>query len=111
MHLKRNELIIPVQKKRIEWLVFILYIIILSYVMFHHEMWADELHSWNIAKASGSFFDLIRNTRFEGYPPVWYIILWTVSKFSHNLVYVQTVHLLYAGSTTTIFLSFNINHV
>ncbi|HEY2726502.1 MAG TPA: hypothetical protein VGI61_04980, partial [Parafilimonas sp.] len=67
--------------KKIEWIVFILYIIIVSYAMFHHELWADELHSWNIAKGSNSFFDLIRNTRYEGHPPVWYVILWIVSKF------------------------------
>jgi hypothetical protein len=78
------------------WVVFIVYIIVASYTMFHHEMWADELHSWNIAKASNSLFDLIQNRRYEGHPPLWYIILWSISKFTHNLVYVQAVHLLIA---------------
>src|ERR1700689_24933 len=64
--------------------------------MFHHELWGDELQAWNIAKGSCSFFDVIHNTRYEGHPPVWYIILWIISKFTHNLIYVQVVHLLIA---------------
>ena len=56
------------------------------------EMWGDEIHSWNIAKGSAGYLDLIHNTRYEGHPPVWYTILWTISKFTHNLAYVQMVH-------------------
>jgi len=57
--------------------------------MAHHEFWADELHSWNIAKASTSFSDLIANIQYEGHPPVWYIILWFISKFTHNITCIQ----------------------
>ena len=64
--------------------------------MFHHELWGDEIHSWNIAKASGSFFELISNTRYEGHPPVWYIILWTISKFTHDPFAIQVIHLVIA---------------
>jgi hypothetical protein len=78
------------------WVVFGLYIIIASYTMYHHELWGDEFHSWNIAKGSSSFFDLIYNRRYEGHPPVWYTVLWIISKFTHNLVYVQIVHLILA---------------
>lgn len=74
------------------WGTLILYVAILGYSIMHHELWGDELHSWNIAKASRSFSDLISNTRYEGHPPVWYTILWLISKFTHNLVYVQLVH-------------------
>src|ERR1044072_5823227 len=94
-------------KKRIEWLVFVVYVIVVSFTMFHHEMWADELHSWNISKASSSFFDLIRNTRYEGHPPVWYVILWIIAKFSHGLMYVQIVHLLIAFAAIYLLLFFS----
>jgi hypothetical protein len=78
------------------WGVFVLYIIVAWYVMQHHELWGDEIHSWNIAKASGSFFDLVSNTRYEGHPPLWYIILWSVSKFSHDTASIQVAHLIIA---------------
>src|SRR4249919_4086013 len=64
------------------WSVFIFYIIVSCLAIFHHELWGDELHSWNIAKASNSFFDLISNTRYEGYPPFWYSVLWVISKLT-----------------------------
>jgi hypothetical protein len=82
--------------KPLLWAVFGLYIIIASYTMYHHELWGDEFHSWNIARGSSSFFDLIYNRRYEGHPPVWYTVLWIISKFTHNLVYVQIVQLVFA---------------
>ena len=78
------------------WSVFIAYIIVSALTIFHHELWGDELHSWNIAKASNSFSDLISNTRYEGHPPCWYIILWIVSKFTHDVMMIQWVQLIIA---------------
>jgi hypothetical protein len=98
----RNSLVSPIL-----WGIFILYIVICGYTITHHELWGDELHSWNIAKASKSFFDLISNTRYEGHPPLWYTILWVVSKFTHNLVYVQLVHGIIAGLVVFIILFFS----
>jgi hypothetical protein len=71
------------------WSVFIIYIIVSGLTIFHHELWEDELHSWNIARASDSFFDLISNTRYEGHPPSWYSILWIISKFTHDVSMIQ----------------------
>lgn len=73
------------------WAAFIIYIVVSALAIFHHELWGDELHSWNIAKASNSFFDLISNTRYEGHPPLWYTILWIVSKFTHDVSIMQWV--------------------
>src|SRR5258705_3915967 len=98
----RNSLVSPIL-----WGIFILYIVICGYTITHHELWGDELHSWNIAKASKSFFDLISNTRYEGHPPLWYTILWVVSKFTHNLVYIQLVHGIIAGLIVFIILFFS----
>lgn len=84
-------------KSPILWSAFLLYLIVAALALFNHEMWADELHSWNIAKGSSGFFDIFRNSRYEGHPPLWYIILWSVAQFTHNLVYVQAVHLLIAA--------------
>ncbi|HTB53557.1 MAG TPA: hypothetical protein VK718_12375 [Ferruginibacter sp.] len=78
------------------WAILVLYILIASYTMLNHELWGDEFHSWNIAKASNSFFDLIHNSRYEGHPPVWYTILWIISKFTHSLQCMQVVHLTIA---------------
>src|ERR1700752_2887831 len=78
--------------------IFFLYMVVAGFAMAHHELWGDEIHSWNIAKSSGSLPDLIRNSRYEGHPPVWYLVLWGISKFTHDLVYVQAVQWIIASS-------------
>ena len=76
--------------------IFILYCITAGYTISHHELWGDELHSWNIAKASNSLFELISNTKYEGHPPLWYFILWTITLFTHDPTAMQVVHLFIA---------------
>ena len=89
------------------WSAFIIYIVISGFTIFHHELWADELHAWNIAKGSHRFLDLLNNTRYEGHPPIWYAILWAISKFTHNLDAVQAVHLSLAVLTVFLLLFYS----
>lgn len=86
------------------WFVFGLYLIVLCFTMYHHELWGDELHSWNIAKGSSNFFDLLRNIQYEGHPPVWYTVLWSISKCTHNPVYMQLAQLSVALLTVFVLL-------
>ena len=76
------------------WAAFIIYIIVSGFTIFHHELWGDELHSWNIAKASNGFSNLISNTRYEGHPPFWYSILWIISKLTHDVSMIQWAQLI-----------------
>jgi len=73
------------------WAIFLAYILVSGYTMTHHELWGDEVHSWNIAKGSDTYPRLIENRKFEGHPPVWYTVLWSISKFTHNTRYVQAI--------------------
>jgi hypothetical protein len=90
--------------KAILWLVLGLYVFVACYTMFRHELWGDELHSWNLAKGSNTFWDLVQNRRYEGHPHVWYIILWLIAQFTHDPVYMQAVHLAIAISTVALIL-------
>jgi glycosyltransferase involved in cell wall biosynthesis len=78
------------------WIVFLCYAVLLGIGMARHEMWGDEFHSWNISKGSGSYLQLIANRRYEGHPPGWYTLLWTLSKFTHQVVFVQVLQWLIA---------------
>ncbi|MGZ5133572.1 MAG: hypothetical protein ACXWCG_00425, partial [Flavitalea sp.] len=93
--------------KPILWVVFFLYLIVSAYSIAHHELWGDEIHSWNISKGSGSYLDLISNTRYEGHPPVWYSILWTISKFTHDPFHIQAVQFVIAGTLVFFILFFS----
>jgi len=88
---------LSIKEKRIVWIVFGFYMTIMCVAMYCHEPWGDELHVWNIAKASGRLGELLYNKRYEGHPPVWYIVLWITTKFTHNPVYMQVVHSIVAG--------------
>lgn len=95
-------------KNPLLWAVFLLYLLVAGFALANHEMWADELHSWNIAKGSKTFVDVFRNSRYEGHPPLWYIILWTIARFTHHLAAVQMVHLTIAAAAVffyTVFLA------
>src|SRR5690606_9018478 len=94
-------------KNPVLWLAFLLYLVVAGIALANHEMWADELHSWNIAKGSGSLPELFNNSRYEGHPPLWYIILWCISKFTHNLAAVQGVHFFIAAAPVFFILFFS----
>ena len=77
---------------------FVLYALLLIYAGLHHELWGDEVHSWNIAKGSGSYPDLLANRRYEGHPPAWYTLLWLISRFTHQVIFMQAMQWLIALS-------------
>lgn len=83
---------------------FLLYLALLAYSMSNHELWGDEIHSWNIAKASGSLSQLFQNIRYEGHPPLWYILLWTLSKITHQATGIQILQYLIAALATGLLL-------
>jgi len=75
---------------------FVLYALLLVYAGLHHEVWGDEVHSWNIAKGSSSYPDLLANKRYEGHPPAWYTLLWLITRFTHQVLAMQVMQWLIA---------------
>lgn len=73
------------------WLILAAYLLLLLTAIRHHELWGDELHSWNIAKAAGSYTELLHLIRYEGHPPLWYTLMWLLSRNTHDLVYLQAL--------------------
>jgi hypothetical protein len=72
-------------------IIYLIYLLLSGVTMARHEPWGDEVHSWNISKGSSSYSQLIENRRFEGHPPGWYTILWSISRFTHKIGYMQLV--------------------
>jgi hypothetical protein len=89
------------------WVVFLIYIALLSFVFSRHEIWSDELHSWNIAKASTTLADVIYNARYEGHPPVWYVILWSISRVTADMVWMQLAQWLIITSAVFMLIFFS----
>ena len=57
-------------------LTWVLHTLIVAVLIWNHEPWRDELQAWSIAMASGNPLDLLPNTRLEGRPPGWQLLLW-----------------------------------
>lgn len=84
-------------KNKTLWAIYLVYLLVTGVTMSRHELWGDEVHSWNISKASNTYPELIENRRFEGHPPGWYTILWSISRFTHNTAYMQLVQWIIAS--------------
>jgi len=68
--------------------------------LLHHEMWRDELQAWLIATHSNSILELVKNIRYEGHPPVWFLLLYVITRFTHWAGAMQLLNLAIATATT-----------
>lgn len=71
-------------EKRILISSFLLHQVLTIFLLAQHELWRDELQAWSIAQSSSSPIDIIQNTKFEGRPPLWQLLLWPLTKLSDN---------------------------
>ena len=70
----------------------------------HHELWLDEAHHWLLARDSTSIFDLVKNTRYEGHPILWNVLLYAITRFTWNPFSMQVFHILISTSVVFLFL-------
>lgn len=70
----------------------------------HHELWLDEAHHWLLARDSTSLVDLVKNTRYEGHPILWNVLLYGITRFTLNPFAMQVFHILISTSVVFLFL-------
>lgn len=78
----------------------------LGLVVARHEMWRDELQAWLIARDSPNPLALLANTKYEGHPALWHLILWIITRFTTNPVAMQVVHVGIAGLSAFLLVRF-----
>lgn len=93
-----------VQERSILRLLLAVYVLFTALAMLRHELWADELHSWNIARYSSSLPGLIHNMRYEGHPPAWLVLLWFLTRFTTDPVFMQLAQWLIAAAVVCLIL-------
>ncbi len=69
----------------------------------HHEMWRDEHQAFLVARDAHSLPQLLQNMRYEGNPALWHLLLFFITCFTHNPVYMQGLHLLIACGFVYVF--------
>lgn len=78
-------------------LVFAAFLFLSLMGILRHEMWSDEMQPWLLASNSGSLSDFYVNFQHEGNPPLWYLCLFIVGKFSRNPIAMQILHVILAS--------------
>ena len=77
---------------RFNLLLLILWLIVVLFTMFHHEIWRDEAQAWCIVRDL-NFIEIFRSARTEGHPFLWYLILYPFAKFGFPVEIMQVISL------------------
>src|SRR5205085_8289856 len=56
-----------------------------------HEPWRDEWQAWAIARDSRSVGELFHNIRYEGHPPLWFLVLFGLSRFTRDIIAMRVI--------------------
>lgn len=67
-----------------------------------HEMWRDELQAWLIASESRTFAELVWNMRYDGHPPLWYVLLYAASRITQNPLAMKLLHVSVATASVLV---------
>jgi len=69
----------------------------------NHELWLDEAHHWLLARDSNTFTELVTQTRYEGHPILWNVLLYGLTRVSWNPLAMQLLHLAVATGAVFLF--------
>jgi hypothetical protein len=65
----------------------------------HHELWRDEMQAWLISRDSPNLWTLCLQGRYDGTPPLWYLLLRPVTLVTHRPEAMQALNWGLAGLT------------
>ncbi len=74
------------------------YALVLAFVLWHHELWRDEVQAWMFARDSADPLDLFRNMEYEASPMLWHLLLMPVTRLTSSPAGMQVLHLAIASA-------------
>jgi hypothetical protein len=83
----------------------ILYLIIVIYTSYYHEVWRDEVRPLSLVIESQSLKHLFINLHNEGHPSLWYLILYGFYSIINNFVILKVASISVATLSICLFLS------
>jgi hypothetical protein len=96
-------------KRRLKeaFLISFVFLIIELIIIQFHEVWRDEIETWAIAMNSHSIGELFYNSRYEGHPKLWFLLVYALQRFTHVIFGMQVMHLCIASLTVFVFSYFS----
>jgi hypothetical protein len=91
------------QTATVHGLLILAYVIISLAGILHHELWLDESHHWLLSRDSESIAQLWTNTRYEGHPIMWNVLLYVITRLSWNPVWMQLLHICISTAAVAVF--------
>jgi hypothetical protein len=70
--------------------------------IFRHEMWMDELNTWDVVRDATGFGSLFANMHLEVHPALWYLALYPLTRVTADPRSMQLLHLLIATATAAV---------
>ncbi len=88
------------------WLALPLFAGLLLAGMHAHELWRDETQAWAVTRDSASLVELLgRSLRYEGHPPLWYVLLFPLTRLTHDPRAMQVLQALIAMGCAALILA------
>jgi hypothetical protein len=89
-----------------DWSLFMSFSLLSVVGVLNHELWMDEAHHWLIARESTSVVNLFYNMRYEGHPALWNLLLYIITRFTHNPLSMQLLNVFISISAVYVFLRY-----
>src|SRR5207237_9544457 len=78
------------------------FFLVTAATIFRHEMWMDELNTWDVVRDATGFGSLFANMHLEVHPALWYLALYPLTRITADPRSMQILHLLIATATAAL---------
>jgi len=92
----------PAIAATVSGVLFSILIVINVVRAFHHAMWRDELQIFMLALYSSSPLSLLLKLKHEAHPGLWHMLVWVITRFTSDPMWMQTMHIGLAIGVWTI---------
>jgi uncharacterized phage-associated protein len=75
-----------------------LFFAFLLFLILRHQMWRDEVESWELVRHNPTIPEIFHAIRYEGHPPIWFLILRFAQLFTADMRAMQAIHAVVAAA-------------
>lgn len=97
---------VPLSNASFALLLALVYTLVAGFVISRHEIWRDEAQAFLMAKESRSVSDLLHRVKNDVHPPLWHLVLFSLTRATSSPAAMQVLHLAIAAASVFLFARF-----